>query len=73
MSARTGGGFGGSYLAEHLLRFRRPRPGDMRDYLDQAHYDRVCASDRKRARRTAKLGLKPPQPQAGIPLVWGRY
>lgn len=67
MSTRTGGGFGGSYLAEHLLRTRRPRTGDLVDYLDWAHYERVCGSDRKRSKRARQLGVKPPQPQVGPP------
>lgn len=72
MSTRTGGGFGGSYLAEHLLRTRRPRPGGLANYWDEAHYRRVQASDRKRSKRAAQLGLKPPMPLEEIPRRWER-
>ena len=67
----TGGGFGGSYLEEHLVKTRRSKVGNMSNYLDDAHYQRVQGSYRKRCRRARELGLRPLPPPA-IPRVWER-
>ena len=75
MAIRTGGGFGGSFLVDHLLkaRNRKPRHGVLANYWDDAHYQRVCAAvDRKNARDRAAGTMRGPQgdPPPPPPMVW---
>lgn len=72
MSARTGGGFGGSYLEEHLLKCRKPKIGELANYLHWAHYERVMSSHKKRCRRAMLSGQRPPQPPSP-PREWETF
>lgn len=75
MSCRTGGGFGGSFLVDHLLkeRNRKPKYGVMSNYWDMDHYHRVCAArDRKNARDKANGTMRGPRgdPPPPPPTSW---
>lgn len=69
---RTGGAFGGSFLPDHLLRVRRPRAGDLANYLDMAHYHRVEAAYKRQQAKAWAQG-KPGQPPPCPPMRWERY